>query len=69
MATVTAAVESRLPGARVFPRMTSVGAPTWARTAPAWAATAGVMLVLFFPYWRRREAPVRAGPERVLVSP
>jgi hypothetical protein len=68
MATIRTAVESQLPGANVFPQMTSVGVPTWARTAPAWAATAAVVLVLFFPYWPRREEPLRAPPDRALVS-
>lgn len=69
MGAIQTAAESQLPGAHVFPQMTSVGAPTWARTAPAWAITAAVILVLFFPYWRRRTAAAHAGPdERILVS-
>jgi hypothetical protein len=67
-ATVLDGLQSNILAVHFHPSEKSSGQPTWARTAPAWMATGGLILAVFCPVPRRRPSARPQPQTRTLVS-
>jgi hypothetical protein len=66
MDSIVATLHEHPSDVSTYPLTHDVGIPTWARTAPVWAPTAGLLLGLFWPVTRRRQQPALGAPDRAL---